>query len=164
MMVTTGGRREQLFGLVVRARELALLGFDNHRLGPTVAEILAHGGLFNRRPLQGQGRFGGSVDAQRLVVTRFRIAHSVSFAAPSEVLRQNFVFKAAVSCQGICLFDEVFPRRALQDGSMYHISPTQCQIHFDTGEQFEGGDIRSACHCNRFSGLVHLADPVWSGI
>ena len=50
-------------------------------LGAAMREILAHRALLDAGPLQRQGLLG--VDAQRLVVAGFRIAHSVSSAAVS---------------------------------------------------------------------------------
>ncbi|AIJ93682.1 hypothetical protein DK55_2095 [Brucella abortus bv. 2 str. 86/8/59] len=41
------------FRLLIRAREFALLGFNDDSLRAAVAEILAHGALFDARPLQG---------------------------------------------------------------------------------------------------------------
>src|SRR5262249_33115548 len=64
---------------LARHRELALLGLDDNRLRAAVRKVLAHGTLFHTRALQRQGLLG--IDAQRLVVTRFRVAHSVSSAA-----------------------------------------------------------------------------------
>src|SRR5690606_24211514 len=54
---------------------------DDDRLRASMREALPHGGLFHAGPLQRQGLL--RIDAQRLVVIRFDIAHSVSFAAAS---------------------------------------------------------------------------------
>ena len=66
-------------GLLARNRELALLGFDDDRLGATVREILTHRTLLHAGPLQRQCLLRR--DTQGLVVIRFRIAHSISSAA-----------------------------------------------------------------------------------
>src|SRR5690606_15452222 len=62
--------------------EFTLLGFDKNGLGAPMREVLPHRPLLHAGTLDGQGLL--RVDAERLVVTRFRIAHSQSFydAAP----------------------------------------------------------------------------------
>src|SRR5690606_24258172 len=68
---------------LVRPRELPLLGLDDDGLRPSVRKALAHGALLHAGALQRQRLLGA--DAQGLVVTGLRIAHSVSSAAFSIV-------------------------------------------------------------------------------
>ena len=75
------------------------------------------------------------VDAQRLVVTRFRIAHSISSAASvrpqsSQALPAQSGEPPRYRSSATMRFISRLPGVARENGSMYHICAAQCQTQF----------------------------------